>query len=277
MPTPGQQQELADFLKTRRYRVQPEEVGLPRSGRRRTPGLRREEVALLAKISPEWYIWLEQARDIRVSQATLQRIGEVLRLEPSEMTHLSSLAGYQLVQQTPRTSVVSPQLQRVLDRLESTPAYILGQRWDILAWNESTKLVFGDFSKLEGMERNCLWQTFLGSTRPMMVDWEQHAKAEVDTFRATRSRYGNDPWIEEFVTALKETSPEFRAWWQQHDVQEWNSGIKHFEHPQHNRLSFEHTAFQIADQNYLDLKLITYVPLPGTDTLTKLKAVMALD
>lgn len=267
-----QRQEFSDFLKTRRHRLQPEEVGLPRLGRRRAPGLRREEVALLSGISPEWYTWLEQGRDIQASKETLERIGAALKLEPSETAHLLHLAGYQpTLEPTQGLKVVSPQLQRVLDQLEFTPAYIMGRRWDIIAWNNSATLVFGDFSSLHGAERNCLWQTFIGSMRSIMLDWEKHAKAEVDTFRATRVKYSGDPWVEEFIEALKEASFEFRTWWSQHDVQDWNAGIKHFEHPSYGQLSFEHTAFVIADQNYSELKLITYVPLPGTDTRAKLE------
>lgn len=272
MPELQQRQELADFLKTRRYRINPEEAAMSRTGRRRTPGLRREEVAILSGISPEWYTWLEQGRDIQASQETLQRIAATLRLEPSETAYLLRLAGYQPTKElTQVVAVVSPQLQRMLDQLEFTPAYILGRRWDIMAWNDAATLIFGDFSSLHGVERNCMWQTFMGSMRSLMVDWEKHAKVEVDTFRGTRVQYSGDPWVEEFIAALKEASPEFRTWWSQHDVQDWNAGIKHFEHPRYGRLSFEHTAFQIADQNYSELRLMVYVPLLGTDTRTKLE------
>ena len=266
--------ELADFLKTRRYRIQPEEVGLKRLGRRRTPGLRREEVAILAGVSPEWYAWLEQARDIQASQETLERIGAALKLEKSETAHLLRLAGYQPNSKQPqRVELISSQLQRVLDQLDFTPAYIMGRRWDFLAWNDAATLIFGDFSKLSDLERNCLWQTFMGRLmRPTMVDWENHAKSTLATFRSTRTQYLGDPWFEELVNALKEACPEFRSWWTQHDVQDWNDGVKQFEHPTYGRLSFEHTSFQMADRNHSELKLVTYVPLPGTDTRAKLEA-----
>jgi len=268
-----QRRELADFLKTRRYRIQPEEVGLPRSGRRRTPGLRREEVAILAGVSAEWYTWLEQGRDIQASQETLERIGAALKLEPSETTYLLRLAGYQLTPKHPQeTEAVSPQLQRVLEQLNFTPAYVLGRRWDILAWNDAATLLFGDLLTQFDLDRNCLWQTFMGRLmRPMMIDWENQAKSMLASFRATRTQYLGDPWVEELVNALKKACLEFREWWNQYEVHDWNDGVKIFEHPAYGRLSFEYTAFQLVDRHHSDLMLITYVPLPDTGTRSKLE------
>ena len=270
-----QRKELANFLKSRRDRLGPEAVGFISSSRRRTPGLRREEVAMLAGISPEWYTWLEQARDIRPSQETLENISRALKLEPSETEYLLFLGGYQSsIAISAKTSVISPQLQRVLDRLECTPAYIIGRRWDILGWNTPATLVCGDPAKLSDLERNCLWQIFLGSMRSIIVDWEQHAKAEIAKFRTSQVRYGDRycPWIENLIETLREACPEFKQWWSEYEVSDWNGGIKHLKHPVYGLLSFEHNTFQIADRNYYDLKLITYVPLPDTDTLSNLKA-----
>ena len=275
MPNSRQRRELANFLKSRRDRLQPETVGLITSSRRRTPGLRREEVAMLAGISPEWYTWLEQARDIRPSQETLENISRALKLEPSEIEYLLLLAGYQpSIAIFAKNSVISPQLQRVLDRLECTPAYIIGRRWDILGWNTPATLVCGDPAKLTDLERNCLWQIFLGSMRSTIVNWEEHAKAEIAKFRTSQVGYGDRycPWIENLVETLRGASPEFKQWWSEYEVSDWNSGIKHLKHPVYGLLSFEHNTFQIADRNYYDLKLITYVPLPDTDTLSNLKA-----
>ena len=275
MPSKQQQRETANFLRSRRDRLQPEAVGLTTSSRRRTPGLRREEVAMLAKISPEWYTWLEQARNIRPSQDTLESIARALKLEPGETKYLLLLNGYQSSMAIPaKTSVISPQLQRVLDRLECTPAYIIGRRWDILGWNAPATLLCGDPTELKDLEGNCLWQLFLGSMRSMILDWENHAKAEVAKFRVSQAQYADYacPWVNNLVATLEEASPEFKEWWQQYEVSDWNSGIKHLKHPVYGLLSFEHNAFAIADRNYCDLKLITYVPLPNTDTLSNLKA-----
>ena len=275
MSSKKQQRELANFLRSRRDRLQPEAVGLTTSSRRRTPGLRREEVAVLAGISPEWYTWLEQARDIKPSQDTLESIARALKLEPSEIEYLLLLSGYHPSKTiSAKTSVISPQLQRVLDRLECTPAYIIGRRWDILGWNTPATLVCGDPAEFKGIERNCLWQIFLGSMRSIIVDWEDHAKAEVAKFRASQALYADYscPWVNNLIETLKKASPEFDQWWQQYDVSDWNSGIKHLKHPIYGLLSFEHNTFKLADRNYCDLKLITYVPLPNTNTLSNLKA-----
>ena len=269
-----QRRELANFLKSRRDRLGPETVGLIASSRRRTPGLRREEVAMLAGISPEWYTWLEQARDIRPSQETLENISRALKLEPSESEYLLLLGGYQSSMAICANSVISPQLQRVLDRLECTPAYIIGRRWDILGWNTPATLVYSDPAKLTDLERNCLWQIFLGPMRSIIVNWEEHAKAEIAKFRTSQVWYGDRycPWVENLVETLKQASPEFKQWWSEYEISDWNSGIKHLKHPVYGLLSFEHNTFKIADRNYYDLKLITYVPLPNTDTLSNLKA-----
>ena len=275
MPSNKQQTETANFLRSRRDRLQPEAVGLTTSSRRRTPGLRREEVAMLAGISPEWYTWLEQARNIRPSQDTLESIAKALQLEPSETKYLLLLNGYHPSTTIfAKTSVISPQLQRVLDRLECTPAYIIGRRWDTLGWNAPATLIGGDPAIQQDLERNCLWQLFLGPMRSMIVDWENHAKAEIAKFRISQAQYADYscPWVNNLVETLKKASPEFDEWWQQYEVSDWNSGIKHLKHPAYGLLSFEYNTFAIADHNYNDLKLITYVPLPDTDTLFKLRA-----
>jgi transcriptional regulator with XRE-family HTH domain len=275
-----QRKEIANFLKSKRDRLKPEMVGLRASGRRRTPGLRREEVAMLARISPEWYTWLEQARNIRPSQDTLEKIAHALKLEPGETEYLLLLSGYQASATISRKiSPISPQLQRVLDRLECTPAYVLGRRGDILGWNDSANIMAGNIAEFKGIERNCLWQIFLGPVRKMLLDWEEQTQAEVARFRADQAQYANPtcPWVEELVETLKTDSPEFNKLWQQYDVKDWHTDIRHLQHPVYGLLSFEHSAFKIADRNYADLKLITYVPLPGTDTLSKLRTASGLN
>src|SRR4051812_18152908 len=173
--------EIADFLKTRRMRRQPEELGLPRGRRRRTPGLRREEVATAAGVSAEWYTWLEQAREVRPSAQVLTRIGKALRLEPGETRHLLTLAGYAVPASSPdatRAVSVSLRLQRLIDQMEHGPAWVLGERWDIMAWNRAAKVIHGDLTTLQGLERNGLYQLFVdGPVRSMLVDWATHAKS----------------------------------------------------------------------------------------------------
>src|ERR687889_574740 len=156
--------EIADFLRTRRMRRQPEELGLPRGRRRRTPGLRREEVATAAGVSAEWYTWLEQAREVHPSSDVLNRIGAALRLEPHELRHLLTLSGYAIPASngdTPRPVSVSLRLQRLIDQMDYGPAWVFGERWDILAWNRAASVIHGDLAALQGVERNVLYQLFL--------------------------------------------------------------------------------------------------------------------
>src|SRR6478752_4750076 len=172
--------EIADFLRTRRMRRQPEELGLPRGRRRRTPGLRREEVAAAAGVSAEWYTWLEQARDVRPSADVLHRIGVALRLEPGECRHLLTLAGYGVHDnggEPPREASVSLRLQRLMDQLEYGPAWVYGERWDILGWNRAATAIHGDLATMQGIERNGIYQLFLGKKlRSTLVDWHAHAR-----------------------------------------------------------------------------------------------------
>ena len=178
--------ELADFLKTRRARLTPAQAGLPDGGRRRTPGLRREEVAMLASVSTVWYTWLEQERDVRPSAQVLDSVAGALRLDPDEKAHLFALADqgsyYPLVR---REEVVSPALRRALDALNPNPAYVMGRRWDKLAWNDAMTLVFGDLGSLPAKERNTLWSMFTNQRmRQTIPDWESHARHVLAQFRA---------------------------------------------------------------------------------------------
>ena len=167
--------EIAAILRARRARLRPGQVGLPDGSRRRTPGLRREEVAALAGVSPEWYKWLEQARDVRASADALGRIAAALRLEPGATRHLLALSGYAWDggASRARTEAITPHLQRLVERLEYCPTWVLGERWDILAWNRAAKVILGDLDARHGLERNALHVMFLSPPfRKMMVDWE---------------------------------------------------------------------------------------------------------
>src|SRR2546428_6525189 len=151
-------QELARFLRSRRERITPEQVGLPMVGRRRTPGLRREEVAQLAGMSVTWYTWLEQKRPIGVSAGALDNLARVLQLDPLERTQLFQLALRQpVVDSTPQRETVSPRFQRMIDHNADTPAIVMGRRWDVLAWNQSARAFFFDFEKVPVDQRNLVW------------------------------------------------------------------------------------------------------------------------
>jgi transcriptional regulator with XRE-family HTH domain len=270
--------EIATFLRIRRARRQPEHVGLPRNGRRRTPGLRREEVAALAGLSTEWYTWLEQAREVHPSAETLRRVGLALRLEPGEAQHLLTLAGYGFRSDETRPgslAVIGPRLQRLMDQLEYCPAWVMGERWDILAWNQAARIVWGDLGAMKGIERNVLYQLFLNPrTRGMLVSWMLHAQDCVAKVRAVYARNVDDPWFNELVHLLCDRSREFAKWWDDHDVQIKQYGVKYYDHPEAGRLAFDYTALDVTDEGLASLRLVTYVPAPGTDTQKKIAGLL---
>lgn len=277
MPTIEQRNQIAAFLKASRARLQPEEVDLRAGSRRRTPGLRREEVALLADISVEWYKWLEQARDVRASAQTIERLGRALRLEPAELRHLLHLSGHPVkpLSDQALAPTVSGNLQRLLDELTPCPAYVHGRRWDVLAWNDAAGLVLGDFANKHGVERNCLYQGFAGSLRSQTPDWESHAKGLVARFRSDYSRHAGDPRFEELVDILRNESIEFERWWADQAVVGWRDGIKRIEHPELGLLSFEYSGLDVADDRLSDLRIVTLVPLDGSDTRARIEARLA--
>jgi transcriptional regulator with XRE-family HTH domain len=272
--------EIADFLKTRRMRRQPEELGLPRGRRRRTPGLRREEVAAAAGVSAEWYTWLEQAREVRPSAQVLTRIGAALRLEPHESRHLLTLGGYAVPttgSDSPRSVSVSLRLQRLIDQMEYGPAWVFGERWDIVAWNRAASVIHGDLSTLQGIERNALYQMFLGDRiRPMLVDWEPHGRQCVAKLRATYASRVDDPWFNELVTLLRGRSLEFERWWHENDIETSQEGVKHYEHPEAGRLVFDFSVLEVLDERMSSLRLVAYVPAPGTGTREKMEALLGV-
>jgi transcriptional regulator with XRE-family HTH domain len=270
--------EIADFLKTRRMRRQPEELGLPRGRRRRTPGLRREEVATAAGVSAEWYTWLEQAREVHPSADVLSRISGALRLEPNETRHLLTLAGYAVPRSSgdaPRPVSVSLRLQRLMDQLEYGPAWVFGERWDVLGWNRAASVIHGDLAGLQGIERNALYQLFLGDRmRATLQDWEVHGRQCVAKLRATYASRVDDPWFNELVNTLRTRSPQFERWWNENDIKTSEEGVKHYEHPEAGRLVFDFTVLEVVDERMAPLRLITYVPAPGTGTREKMEALL---
>jgi transcriptional regulator with XRE-family HTH domain len=266
--------EIADFLKTRRMRRQPEELGLPRGRRRRTPGLRREEVAAAAGVSAEWYTWLEQAREVRPSAQVLIRIGTALRLEPHESRHLLTLGGYAVPasgSDVPRPVSVSLRLQRLIDQMDFGPAWVFGERWDIVAWNRAASVIHGDLATLQGIERNALYQLFLGDRmRSTLVDWEVHGRHCVAKLRATYASRVDDPWFNELVALLRTRSEQFERWWNENHIEASQEGVKHYEHPEAGRLVFDYSVLDVMDERMSSLRLVAYVPAPGTGTREKM-------
>ncbi len=267
--------ELTDFLQTRRARLSPTEMGFS-DGRRRTPGLRREEVAQLAHVSVTWYTWIEQGRDIRVSVQVLEGLARALKLNTEERAHLFMLALQQSPPDPPtQQEVISPAHQRVLDHFQAGPAYITGRRWDVLAWNPSACVLFGDYEAMPLRERNFVWFFFTNAAhRRMLVDWEDHAQSVLAKFRSSCSRYLEDERLAELIEDLQRVSPEFRQWWSRHDVHGRTSGRKEYEHPTVGKLVFEYTVFQTAEAP--DLRFVLYTPLPESDTLEKFRQLQQL-
>jgi transcriptional regulator with XRE-family HTH domain len=259
-------------------RRQPEELGLPRGRRRRTPGLRREEVATAAGVSAEWYTWLEQAREVRPSAEVLTRISAALRLEPNETRHLLTLGGYAIPRSSddaPRAVSVSLRLQRLIDQMEYGPAWVFGERWDILAWNRAATVIHGDLAGLQGIERNALYQLFLGNRmRSMLLDWQVHGRQCVAKLRALYASRVDDPWFNELVTILRTRSQQFERWWNENQIEVWQEGVKHYEHPEAGRLVFDFTVLEVLDERMASLRLVTYVPAPGTGTREKMEALL---
>ena len=262
--------ELAQFLRTRRERIVPQQVGLPVGTRRRTPGLRREELALLAGVGATWYTWLEQGRAITVSGQVLESLARVLQLDADERAHLFILARGQLpADPLPLTQTIDPALQLILDTMGIYPALILSPRWDIIAWNQATCRMLTDFGLLTSRERNLLWFLFADSrNRAMAVDWEREAQRFLALFRASTQRYVGEPWLTELINDLKQVSPAFREWWPRHDIQGVQTDHKHLLHPLVGLLVLQAKTFQVAD--HPDLQMIVYTPVSGTDTAAKL-------
>ncbi len=266
--------ELADFLRRRRASIQPEEVGFQNGGRRRTPGLRREEVAQLAGVGTTWYTWLEQGRDVRASLDVLEAISKALKLTPAERTHLVLLGrGEEPPPCKPQTERVSGTLRRLIENLGPNPAYVLGRRWDYLGWNRAACAVFGDFGTLPRASRNHVWQHFMDpARRELFPDWEKSSRLLVAKFRADSARHLGDPDFERLIHALRQSSPEFCKAWKRHEVARSGEGRKEIRHPVVGTMMFEHAVFHPGEAP--EQRVILYSPLPDDDTTAKLERLM---
>jgi len=269
-PTEDRRRELGAFLRSRRERLSPAAVGTMAGVRRRTPGLRREEVAMIAGVGTTWYTWLEQGRDVRPSAEVLMALGQALRLDAVELRHLFILAGRsQPERPSDAPEKVDEPLLRMLASLSRQPAYVVGRRWDVLAWNDAAETVFGDYEALKGDARNIIHMVFTNPChRRLLVDWEDLARTALAQFRAESAKYVGDPDFDRLIGTLMRSSAEFREWWPQRDVVRKLSGIKHIRHPSAGMMAFEHMSFCIDDGS--DKKLVVYTPLAQEDTIGKL-------
>ncbi|TPK82998.1 helix-turn-helix transcriptional regulator [Mesorhizobium sp. B2-4-17] len=252
---------LAAFLKDRRTRLDPASFGF--SGRRRTPGLRREEVAQRANISPTWYTWLEQGRGGAPSADVLNRIAKGLLLTEAEREHLFMLGlGRPPEVRYIGADGVSPRLQRLLDTLDASPALIKTATWDVVAWNRAAEVVLTDYGALPAGQRNILRFMFRSPTiRAKQHDWENLARFVVGAFRADAARAGAVSEVTQLVDELCSVSPEFAALWRENDVLSHGDGTKRLKHPELGDIELEYSAFAVDGRP--DLNMIVYNPLDG--------------
>lgn len=258
--TPIHRSEFGDFLRSRREKLSPDTVGLKTSRRRRTPGLRREEVAELAGIGVDWYVRLEQGRTVNPSDATLDALAGALRLGKVDAAHLRALArNGDRAAFTPES--VPPALERLVASLE-LPAYITGRRWDLLAWNESAADVLG-FGRLASADRNILVFMFVepDSRRLFGASWSDEARRMIALFRATYDLHADAPAFVELVERLRAHSKEFTKWWDAHDIHSGAAGEKVLIHPERGAERYEYATFQANDNPAL--KLAIYTPATG--------------
>jgi transcriptional regulator with XRE-family HTH domain len=270
----SRRRDFAAFLRSRRERLMPVDVGLPEGFRRRTCGLRREEVAQLAGVGTTWYTWLEQGRDVRPSAEVLSALADALKLDPAERHHLFLLSERPPPEVLPHgPETVPAPLVRMLDSMTGQPAYVLGRRWDILAWNKAAVAVFGDYDRLEGDERNIMHMVFANPThRRILADWDKLAPTALAMFRADSVRYAGDPDFERLIDILTAASAEFRAWWPKHEVLRPFTGHKHINHPKAKRMVLEYTSLAVSDQP--NMKMVVYTPLAEGRTGEKLQRLL---
>jgi transcriptional regulator with XRE-family HTH domain len=258
--------ELGAFLRSRRERLRPEDVGLPSGARRRTPGLRREEVAVLAHISTEYYVRLEQARAPRPSGEVLAAIAGALRLTAAESSHLHVLAGTAPIRAGLHRRDVRPSIFALLERLPQTAAIVMSAAFEVLAWNDLAAALLEDFAALAPEDRNLARKAFLGPVRPNAkvygisdaAEFRHHVVMEL---RSTLARYPSDPVVTGLVGELRDGSPEFARLWERHDVQAAPVLTKTFRHPAVGEITVDCDSLTLTDR---DQHLVLYTAPPGS-------------
>jgi hypothetical protein len=266
--------ELAVFLRSRRERITPEQVGLPVNGRRRTPGLRREEVAQLAGVGVTWYTWLEQGRDIHASEQVLGAISATLLLDPYERAHLYTLAGQPEPPIARACRAVTPAVHTMLRQLEPIPASVTNARFDILAYNRTYDRMVGGLDSVPFEDRNGLVQAFTSPAwRSRIVDWEATAPRMVAQFRASMAQHVAEPSWKCLVKRLRQESPDFDRMWRQHEVRPMENFTKRYLNPEVGLLVFDYTMLWFGQNS--EIKLAAYTP-HDDDTWAKVRALQAL-
>jgi transcriptional regulator with XRE-family HTH domain len=256
---------LGSYLRDRRTRLDPVALGFP-AERRRTPGLRREEVAQRANISPTWYTWLEQGRGGAPSADVLDRLARALMLTEVEREHLFLLGlGRPPEAHYRKNDSVTPRLQRVLDALDPSPAVIRTATWDVVAWNRAATVMLMDYGALPPERRNILRFIFLDPrARAAQHDWESVARFALGAFRVDAARAGAAVEVEPLVDELCRLSPEFRAMWRDNDIRRpLGEAVKHIRHPVLGPFAFEYSTFAVDSRT--DLSMTVYNPATPAD------------
>jgi len=263
--------ELAAFLRARRDALAPTDVGLPIGRSRRTKGLRREEIAMLAGVSVTWYTWLEQGRPINASVDVLAALARALRLDDAERHHLLALATRAPLEPIENVEHAPDALVRLITSMEPAPAYVLGPKWDFLAWNRAQSLLYPPIDRLSEKERNLLWVVFAEpNARRLLADWPDQARRILAEFRSGTAAVRNDPQLVELVDRLMVTSPEFAEWWPQLDVAQFQTRLRRYAHPRAGNLVFEYQ--QLTPSEWPGLRVVCQLPVPGDDSAQRLAA-----
>jgi transcriptional regulator with XRE-family HTH domain len=254
---------IGEFLRARRERVRPEDVGLPDFGRRRVPGLRREELATLAGVSSDYYVRLEQGRERHPSEQVIDALARALRLDDDATTHLHELArpAPRRRRAAARSERVRPQLLQLMDTWSHTPAFVIGRRMDVLAANSLAAALHGGFSR----GKNLVRLIFLDpAAREVYPDWDEVARDTVAVLRSSVGPDLDDPHLTELVGELSLKSEKFRSLWARHDVREKTHGLKRYVHPQVGELELRYESFAVAGNP--GQMLVVYHAEPGSPT-----------
>lgn len=262
--------DVANFLKQRRGALNPLDVGLPPGRGRRTPGLRREEVAMLAGVSLSWYTWLEQGRPINASRSVLDAVARTLRLTAAEHEHLLSLVsgtggGVPVFDGAPEPLV------RLIESVDPSPAYVLGPRWEMLAWNRAQHRLAPILGALDEARLNLLWLVFaVPEVRALIVDWEAESQRLVAEFRTAAEALRSDQRFIALLDALRSASPEFDRLWSAHRVAEFATRLRYFDHPHAGRLAFQYQVLRPAE--WPSLRVVLQLGVSDDDSVQRLAA-----
>jgi transcriptional regulator with XRE-family HTH domain len=268
MAAEGDPVALGQLLRSRRERLTPADVGLPAgvaAGRRRTAGLRREEVALLASVSVTYYTFLEQGRPVRPSERVLDALASALRMSAAERRYLHVLAygpdgaGRPGLTGSAPPEQLDPAVADLVQRLEPFPTLVKGRRWDVLAANPAARELFADWAAAIPGERNLVrWMFTTDRAREIYLEWEPEARAMLGRFRLSAARHPDDPDVATLIAELRRDSQHVREWWPRHDVTATGSGSKKLRHPRFGPVEYSHVVLQVADQP--DQTLVSYSP-----------------